>query len=565
MKQQSHFSVESLIRRLIEDSISDLKSKPSIAEKIDVQLEIPKLKSYGDVSTNIALRLSGLLKRKSLELAEELVSCMRRRLHCSEEYTSTIREIEVKPPGFINFWLTDKVLYETLKCISAMGPRYGCCDLGNGKRLLLEFVSANPTGPLTIAHARQAAFGDALARILEFAGYKITREYYINDEGVQMELLGGSIRARYLQLFGKKQDIPEGGYVGSYVADIAHKIKSQFGDRFLNNGQSSIGFFQEYGYKEILNWIKKDLEDFGVHFDIWYSQRELSASGKIEKALEFLKQKNCVYDSEGALWFRSTSFSDDKDRVVRKSDGNYTYLAPDIAYHRDKLQRGFDRLINIWGPDHHGYVPRIISAIQALGFKKDIVDVLIVQHVTLYRDGKVVSISTRGGRFVTLRELMGEVGKDACRFFLLMRKRDSHLDFDLDLAKRQSPENPVYYIQYAHARICSIMNFKSESQLDLDSVKLDLTLLKNSEEIALMKCLRQFPLIVEMAVEDLEPYKLIPYLLELAKSFHIFYDRHRVVGEDKGLTKARLFLIECVRFVVSTGLNLLGITAPVKM
>lgn len=555
--------VEKKISRLIKDSILQLIKEefPQIpAEHIQIHLEVPKVKEHGDIFTNIAMRLSAVAGQKPVDFALKITSLSERNLKDSG-LKEAVRKIEVKPPGFINFWLGDEVFYDTLSEAAKDDNNFGRGDIGKGKSVLIEFVSANPTGPLTIAHARQAAVGDSLANILEFCGYKVGREYYVNDEGVQMSLLADSVLARYLELLQREFAFPGNGYKGSYIYDIAKAIEKKYKTKFVKDSKSRKKFFLKFSYEWIMDSIKKDLCDFGVHFEVWYSQAKLAKSGKIEKEINALKDKGYIYDKEGASWLKSTEFGDDKDRVVVKSDGSYTYLAPDIAYHKDKFKRGYDRLIDVWGPDHHGYISRIKAAIQALGFERDLLAIIIIQLATLSREGKPVSMSTRQGEFVTLRELMDEVGKDAGRFFFLMRKVDSHLDFDLELAKRQSPQNPVYYVQYAHARICSILEKQKAAFIDVGLIRL----LKEKEEMDLIKLLCQFPYIIKSCGINLEPHGLVTYLQELASTFHYFYDKHRVIGDQEGLTAARLFLINCTRIVLANGLKLLGVCAPNKM
>jgi arginyl-tRNA synthetase len=430
-------------------------------------------------------------------------------------------------------------------------------DLGKGKKVLLEFVSANPTGPLSIAHGRQAVVGDALAHVLTALGFQVTKEYYNNDEGNQINILGKSVQLRYRQLKGEGVDFPQDCYQGDYIISLAKEII----DKNLEMG--GLDGFCNFALEKITKIIQDELNDFGVAFDVWYSQKKLAASKKIDKGIALLKDKGFIYEAEGAAWFKSSEFGDDKDRVIIKSDKNYTYLAPDIAYHKDKFDRGFDWLINIWGPDHHGYIPRIKAVIQALGHSPQAFSVIIVQLATIYRQGESISMSTRRGQYITLREVLDEVGKDATRFFLLMRRTDSHLDFDLELAKKQSPENPVYYIQYAHARICSILEKAKDLKLNLE--KADLSLLKQEEEKELLRLIFQFPYILEICFRQIDPYQITAYLQSLAAGFHRFYDRHKVLGEDDNLTCARIVLIKCLKGALSDGLNLLGLSRPEKM
>jgi len=526
----------------------------------NIYLEIPKEQRFGDFSTNIAMRLSRGMRRPPLDIANSV----REEIIKDAVSGDIIKDIKVERPGFINFYLADKAVIEALKEIFEKGDDFGRLDFGKGKSVQIEFVSANPTGPLTVAHGRQAAIGDSLARILEFCGYKLTREYYINDEGVQIQALGKSVKARLMELTGEKADFPENGYKGQYVYDIAKKIRDVKGIQNLSKIKSlSDDFFMEESCKEIMQTIIKDLEDFGVHFDVWFSQKSLARSGNIEKTLKLLKDKGFLYEKDGATWFKSTVFGDDKDRVVIKNDGSYTYVTPDMAYHKQKFDDGYDKIVNIWGPDHHGYIARIKAACQALGYDKDVLSILIAQLVTLYRDGKLIRMSTREGEFVTLREVMDEVGKDAARFFFIMRRTESQLDFDLELAKAKTADSPVYYIQYAHARISSVIKFSSRGKVDFKKLKLDL--LDSMEEINIIKMLIQYPKIIHLSADNLEPYILLAYLKDIARLFHSYYNAYRIVTEDNSLTEARIALIQAVKTVLSSGLGLLGVEAPEKM
>ncbi|MDP8230222.1 MAG: arginine--tRNA ligase [Candidatus Gorgyraea atricola] len=540
--------LEEKIINLIEESIK--KSYPDCPAKVlpEVYLEYPKEDRFGDFSTNIAMRLTQSLKRSPMEIASNLVREMVRP-------KDDIDQIKIEKPGFINFYLSRSSAIDELKDILGQKNKFGCSTIGKGKKVQIEFVSANPTGPLTVAHGRQAAIGDSLARIMENCGYKVTREYYLNDEGVQMNILGCSVKARFLEAIGEGSGFPENGYKGDYIYEIAREMK----DRAKKDTPDKS--FADYAYKQIMTTIKKDLDDFGVHFDVWYSQRKLSESGKIKKALAILKDKGFLYEKDGATWFASTRFKDDKDRVVIKNDGSFTYLAPDIAYHKEKFEKGYKKVINIWGPDHHGYVNRMKAACQALGFDKDNLSILISQLVTLYRDKKPMKMSTREGEFITLRQVIDEVGKDAGRFFFMMRRTDSHLDFDLELAKSKSMDNPVYYIQYAHARIASIGKFSEGAKPDVRN----LHLLDKPEEISLIKNLMRYPKIIQTAANNLEPYILLSYLQELASLFHSYYNSYRVVTDDNNVTGARLSLIKAVKAVLFSGLSLLGVNAPEKM
>jgi len=544
-----------ILLSLIRDYLRTLKlDKRTLSE---VYLEFPSEKEYGDISVNCALKLSRILKQPPQAIASSIVSYLDERIKdiILKDYISSVK---IAGGGFINFFLTDNYFRRVLKDIIAQGDDFGCSNLGRNRKVLVEFVSANPTGPLSVAHARQAAVGDALSNVLEFLGFKTKREYYLNDEGNQVELLGKSIEARLKELQGESTKFPDGGYEGEYIREIAREILESQG---RERRQQEISF-SEYGVKYILNIIKQELKDFGLEFDSWYSQKKLAKSGKIKKTLDWLQQRGFIYEEAGAFWFKSTAFGDDKDRVVIKNDGTYTYLAPDIAYHKDKYQRGFSWLINLWGPDHHGYIGRLNAAVKALGEDPDSLNIIIVQLATIFKSGKPLPMSTRRGQYITLREILDEVGSDASRFFFLMRRTSAHLDFDLELAKRQTSENPVYYAQYAHARICSIMR---NANLNPDAATVDLNLLKGSEELSLMKRLWQFPRILEVCYRNLDPYFITVYLQEIAEDLHRFYERHRVLSEDKSLTRARLVLIEAARIVLQKGLGLLGISAPQSM
>ena len=551
--------ITSLLESSLQSALLSLNIRSPLSREIKIELEIPKEKSHGDLSSNIALKISKLVSKPPVDFANSLKEKLEE-LIPSSPLKGAIDRLEVKKPGFINFFIGKSFLSGILLEILKEDKDFGRSEIGAGAKMQIEFVSANPTGPLTIAHARQAALGDSLANIMEFLGYGVTKEYYLNDEGNQMNMLGASIRSRYLGLCGIDEPLPEDGYKGAYVIDIAGDFMKEHGKAHIGTKETDV--FREFGLQWILAGIKKDLADFGVRFDVWYSQKSLRESGKVEKAVDALKKKGYIYESEGAVWFKSTLFGDDKDRVIYKSDGSMTYLTPDIAYHLEKFNRGFKKLIDIWGPDHHGYIPRIKAAVQALGYPEDSLSVLIVQLATLYRNGQAASMSTRAGEFVTLREVMDEVGKDVARFCFIMRRMSSHLEFDLDVVKKESAENPVFYIQYAHARIWSILEYGKDADI---SAEFDPGLLVSPEETEIMRMLRQFPLIVVSSARTLEPYVVLQYLQDLAGSFHSFYNKHRVVNDDPRLTKSRVVLVDCVRVVLANGLRLLGVSLPKKM
>ncbi len=549
---------------IIKTAVKSVATRLDISELPEVTLEVPKKRDIADLSTNIAMQICKAKKGlKPFEIAEDISESIREGIE-ENSFNDMIKAVEVKPPGFINFLFSNNYLQSIVEQILSEGTDFGRNTQENNKKVLLEFVSANPTGPLSVAHGRQAAIGDVLANILEFTGYQVVREYYLNDEGNQIELLGKSIYARYCELSGEACAFPEAGYRGEYIYDVAKEIIEKHDKALVALDDKNISFFRDFGTKCIMDGIKKDLSDFNVKFDSYYSQRKLSESGKVEKVLKELKKKGFLYEKDGALWFSSTRFGDDKDRVLRKSDGTYTYITPDIAYHQDKFYRGFDMLIDLWGPDHHGYIPRMKAACQAIGKDANLLHVLIVQLVTLSRSGTPVRMSTREGEFITLREVIDEVGKDVTRFFFLTRRRDSHLDFDLELAKKESMENPVFYIQYAHARICGILEHKGKQGKEKGKGK-TLDMLCSKEELNILRTLREFPEALEESAQRLEPYRLVSYLMELAAVFHVFYSKHRVVSDDADLTSARLILIESLKVVFSQALALLGVSCPDKM
>jgi len=548
------------LQKSVQKAISETV-KECFAKDCAVSVEVPADNTHGDIASNVALKLARELKQPPLTIANQIKERLEGNLTGSG-LKGLIKKIEVKPPGFINFFLSETALFETIRLILKQRHNFGRRDIGGKKKIQIEFVSANPTGTLSVAHGRQAAVGDALANILSFLGYRVTREYYVNDEGTQIDILGQSIQYRLKEVLGEEVVFPENGYQGEYIYDIARDIlKENSGTPKEELKQRELKYFSQYGVKYILKTIVDDLRDFSVKFDVWSNQSEITRNGNVEKAIGLLRAKGFIYDKEGAVWFKSTAFGDDKDRVVVKSDGSFTYLAPDIAYHKNKFERGFKKVINIWGPDHHGYIPRMKAAVQALGRPVDALAVIIVQLATLFKDGKPVSMSTRRGQYISLREVIDEVGKDAARFFFLMRRVDSHLDFDLELAKKQSPENPVFYIQYAHARICSILGNTGTPWFR----RIKPELLQAAEELELMRKLAGFPEALCACDRFLDPFSLVNYLQELAAGFHKFYDRHRVLSEDKNLTAARLSLVQAIKIVLATGLNLLGINAPSKM
>lgn len=523
-------------------------------------IEIPRDPSHGELSTNIAMRMARQEKKSPQAVAQVLLKHL-------EDREGVLAGVEIAGPGFLNFRFTPKFWWERLREAAAAGEKFGPRPLGAGRRIQVEFVSANPTGPLHFGHARGAVVGDVLCRLLSATGHEVVREYYVNDAGNQIELLGRSVYARYQQLVGRPAEVPEEGYAGEYLRDVAQRIMREEGDRWL--GLSEEEACKALGIRAadvLLGQIKGDLSCFGVHFDRFVSERRLRDAGEVERALEELEHRGLIYERDGARWFRSTRFGDDKDRPVVKSGGDYTYFAVDIAYHRKKMLEGYDTVIDIWGADHHGHVKRLREALRALGFSGEKLEVLLVQMVSLNREGEPVRMGKRSGEFITMREVVEEVGSDAARFFLLMRKPDAHLDFDLELAKKQSSENPVYYVQYLHARVSSILRTAAQTGIvPAPAAQVDISLLSSSEEIGLIRQVTRFPEVVEDAAMSREPHRLVFFLLELAGDFHRYYNSCRVVTEDLQLTRARLLLVIVLQRVVRSGLGLLGIAAPESM
>ncbi|MES9935465.1 MAG: arginine--tRNA ligase [Sedimenticola sp.] len=547
---------------------------------------------HGDFACNVAMVLAKVARCKPRDLAEKLIAAM--------PVSGLVEKVEIAGPGFINFYLASGAYHTLVPDVIEQGHAFGRSDHGKGKRVQVEFVSANPTGPLHVGHGRGAAYGAVVADLLEAVGFEVHREYYVNDAGRQMDILATSVWLRYLELCDEGLVFPANGYKGDYIWDIAATLhreheeaykhgadevfagvpadepaggdKEKHIDGLIGQAKKLLGdnryrFVFELALNTILDDIRDDLGLFGVKYEEWYSERSLTESGAVNKAIERLRNAGYLYEKSGAQWFRSTDFGDEKDRVVVRDNGQITYFASDIAYHMDKLERGFDRVIDVWGADHHGYVPRVKAALEALGDDASRLDVLLVQFAVLYRGGEKVQMSTRSGEFVTLRELRKEVGADAARFFYVMRKCEQHMDFDLDLAKSQSNENPVYYVQYAHARVCSVLQQAAEKGIDVEVSKgaENLDRLTESHELALMKTMARYPEVVEASALNEEPHQLTHYLRELANDFHTYYNAHQFLVDDAQLRDARMKLILAVRQVLRNGLNLIGVSAPERM
>lgn len=552
------------MKNLLKQGITEALNKAIAAGTLpagdypDVALEVPPQKEFGDFASNIAMQSARVAHKAPRLIAQAIVDGM--------DYP-WLDHAEIAGAGFINFFLKNDVIYDTLKQILAAGDAYGHAPLRKEDTIQVEYVSANPTGPLHVGHGRGAAYGSALVNLLRAAGYNVQAEYYINDAGNQMNNLAASVNARYLELLGKPAEIPENGYHGHDIIETAQAIIDQDGDKYLDMPEAErLELFKDRAYAEKLKALKRDLAHFNVHYDNWFSERTLHPDA-IQAACKVLEERGKIYEKDGALWLKSTDYGDDKDRVVIRDNGVPTYLAADIAYHKNKYDRGFKKMINIWGADHHGYVARVKAAMAALGYDVDQLEVLLLQMVSLFRDGKPVKMSKRTGQAITLNELIEEVGTDAARYFFIMRSLDTQLDFDLDLAKSHSNENPVYYIQYAHARIYSIYRQAKEAganlSMDWSDVKWDT--LTNEYELELIKKMAAFPEEVQRAARERAPHRIAHFVHELAGMFHTFYNHCRIIQEDKDLEKARLALVTAVRITIANSLAILGVSAPEKM
>ncbi|MFV2047321.1 arginine--tRNA ligase [Metabacillus litoralis] len=550
------------VKERLKDEIKASVLKAGLAEEAqipDVLLELPKEKAHGDYSTNMAMQLARVAKKAPRAIAEAIVENF-------DKEKGSIEKIEIAGPGFINFYMNNSYLTDLIPNILKAGESYGEINVGNNEKVQVEFVSANPTGDLHLGHARGAAVGDSLCNVLAKAGYDVSREYYINDAGNQINNLALSVEARYFQALGKDTAMPEDGYHGEDIIGIGKKLAEEYGDKFVDqSSEERLSFFREYGLKYEMAKLKADLEEFRVPFDVWYSETSLYHNGKIDNALAALKEKGHIYEEDGATWFRSTTFGDDKDRVLIKNDGSYTYLTPDLAYHKDKLDRGFTKLINVWGADHHGYIPRMKAAIEALGYGKDTLEVEIIQLVHLYKNGEKMKMSKRTGKAVTMRDLIEEVGLDAVRYFFAMRSADTHMDFDLDLAVSKSNENPVYYAQYAHARICSMLRQGEEQGLSfVDNLNLDE--ISSEKEFDLLKKLGEFPQAVAEAAQKRIPHRITNYIYDLASTLHSFYNAEKVLDpENTEKSRARLGLMKATQVTLQNAFTIIGVSAPEKM
>ena len=554
--------MKSRIKKLIIEAASQAQAKGllSSVDFPEVNVEKPKVEAHGDFSTNFAMVIASLQKMAPRKVAQAIVDQL-------NDSGRLLEKIEIAGPGFINFYVTPAAWHPVLLEIQKTDRRFGASELGGGERVQVEFVSSNPTGPLHVGHGRGAAVGDSVANILSFCGYDVQREYYINDSGRQIQTLGRSVFLRYRELFGKSAPFPEDCYQGDYIREIAGRIKIQQGDGLLHREEDdAVMYCARTAAGDIMEGIREDLALFGVSFDEWFSEQSLYDSGEVDRILAESRERGIIYEKDGALWFKTSDLGDEKDRVVVRQNGQTTYFASDIAYHDDKYRRGFQRVIDVWGADHHGYIPRMQAAIEACGHKRNQFQVILVQLVNLLRGGQPVAMSTRAGEFVTLRDVIDEVGKDAARFIFLTRHYESPLDFDLEVAKQQTNENPVYYVQYVHARISSIIRKAVENGMaDVQWDETAIARLLELEETQLIKTLAQYPETVAASAEKLEPHHITFFLMNLAAAFHAYYNKHRVLSEDPVLSRGRLILVESIRKVIRNGLALLGVDAPDKM
>lgn len=545
--------IEMNLKKCIQEAVF-AAFETEIAED-EITVEIPKEKNHGDYSTNTAMRLTKKLHKNPREIAEMLSKAMDLKA-CGAE------RLEIAGPGFINFFMKSDSLAGVIQTVIEQKENYGKSDAGKGIKINVEYVSANPTGDLHPGHARGAAIGDSVTRMLKMAGYDVTREYYVNDAGNQIDKMGKSLQARYLQACGIAAEVPEDGYHGPDLVEIAERLKQEYGDSMAHKDkQETQEFFREEGLKAELEKLKRDLKQFNVEFDVWTSERSIYARGLVERSVETLKKQGMTYEAEGALWLRTTDFNDDKDRVLKKSDGSYTYLTPDIAYHLDKLDRGYDQLVDFFGADHHGYITRLKAAIQALGYPSDKLHVDIIQMARMIKDGEEFKLSKRSGKAVALRDLVDEAGADAVRYFFASRAADTQMDFDIDMAKKQTNENPVYYAQYAHARMCSILR-QAEGIKIADKTDL----ITHPKELELCRHINEFASVVADAAKLRQPHKMCNYIRTLAQDFHSFYAECKVVDkENPELSSQRLALVLASRITMKNALNLIGVSAPEKM
>ena len=550
------------VRKLILDAVNHACATGAlpVSNIPDIIVDVPKFETHGDFSTNIAMIMAATQKMAPRNIA----ACI---LDNIADTTGLVSKTEIAGPGFINFFIQPSAWHQVLGEIHAQDRRYGASNIGKGKKIQVEFVSSNPTGPLHVGHGRGAAVGDSVGNILSFCGFEVQKEYYINDAGRQIETLGRSVYLRYKARLGHDIQFPEECYQGSYIQELADRIRNEKKEALLNMPEAeAVAYCARLAAAQIISGIRDDLESFGITFDRWFSEQSLYDSGKVDEVIQMFRRKQIVYEKDGALWFRTTAYGDEKDRVVVRQNGQMTYFASDIAYHQDKYDRGFDKVIDVWGADHHGYIPRMTASVVASGYDKEQFAVILVQLVNLLRGGEPVAMSTRAGEFVTLQDVINEVGRDAARFIFLTRHYDSPLDFDLEIAKKKTNDNPVYYVQYVHARISSIIRKgKARGIPQKNRQEAVLNTLVAPEEIQLIKIMDQYPEVVENSANFMEPHRITYYLMNLAAAFHSYYNKHRVLTDDPVLTQARLHLVTAVQKIIRNGLVLLGVSAPEKM
>ncbi len=545
-----------LVKMIKEEFKNSLIKLGYFSDDIEIIIEVPKGKLNGDFSTNIAMKLARIARKAPLKIAEEIVENF-------NKDNLYINQILVAKPGFINLYLDKSFLTSIITEINTKQADYGKLTIGENEHYNIEFVSVNPTGSLHIGHARGASAGDSISRILKKAGFKVTKEYYVNDAGNQIHNLAVSIDARYKQLFGMDAKMPEDGYHGPEIIEAAKLLKKEYKDRFLK--EDGYDFFKQYGVNSLLASLKKDLTDFGVTFDVWFSEKSLYDNHLVEETIEFLKANNFTYEKDGALWLKTTNYNDEKDRVIVKSDGTYTYLAPDIAYHKNKVERGYTKIIDILGGDHHGYINRLTAAIEMVSGKGDILEVEILQMVKVIQNGVEVKMSKRSGKAITLRDIIDEVGVDPVRYFFAMRSLNTHMDLDLDLALKQTNENPVYYTQYAHARINSIFTAAKQKGFDVEKLPQEFSTITSEKAFNLIQLLGNYPDVIKQGALQRAPHKITNYVNNLASAFHSFYNDEQVISTDHLKTMERLALLNATKIVLKDALNLVGVSAPDKM
>lgn len=551
-----HMNIQELTTNIEKAIKKSLEELGYYDESIEVSLEQPKDKSHGDYASNIAMRYAKKARKAPIKIAEEIVGKL-------DKESLYLKDINVVNPGFINFFISPSFIFGVINDINKLGKKYGQLSLGKNERYNIEFVSVNPTGSLHIGHARGAASGDSMCRILQKAGYEVTKEYYVNDAGNQIHNLALSLEARYKQLFDLDVSMPEDGYNGPEIIKLAEKIKSEVNDQYLK--EEGYAFFKSYGMNELLAQLKQDLKDFRVEFDVWFSEQSLYDENIVEKTLDYLKEQNYTYEEDGALWLKTSEYGDEKDRVIVKSDGTYTYLTPDIAYHKNKLDRNYTKLIDILGGDHHGYIDRLKAAIEMVGKQSDVLEVEILQMVKVIQNGEEVKMSKRSGRAITLRDIIDEVGVDPIRYFFAMRSLNTHMDLDLDLALKQTNENPVYYVQYANARIHSLFTQAEKKGINFVNEEQKFSNLSGDKTLQLVHILSQYPDAIELAATNRTPHKLTNYLNQLASAFHSFYGDTQIITEDTVATKEKLALLNATTTVLEDALSLIGVSAPKKM